>query len=79
MQLHEKGKAVRALPPSTIINNAFEVQVISDRMLTKLAKECCLSVEDVMCWVEHLETVRKNRQRGVAKAAETRAKKKNNV
>lgn len=73
IQLHEKGQAVRALPPSTIISNAFEkVQDVSDQMLTKLTKECCLSVEDVKCWVEHLKTTKRNRLRGAAKAAETR-------
>jgi len=47
-----------------------------ESVCTKIAKETLLSVNDVKMWFEHLHTMRENRRRGAAKAAETRRRKK---
>ena len=77
VQLHEEGKAVRALPPNVIINDALSSQEpLNQEGMVNLAKKCCLSLEDVKCWVDHILNTRENRKRGALRAQETRARKK---
>ena len=82
LKLQGEGKAIRALPPSKIIGEFFDSSCSSERHqdptqddLRKLAKKCCLTVEEVEWWLEHLTKTRDNRRRGAEKAKLTRARK----
>lgn len=77
VRLHEQGKAIRALPPSAIISEALSGrEALPDDQTVNVAKKCCLSVEDVKCWVDHILNTRENRKRGALRAKETRARRK---
>ena len=47
-----------------------------DDQIKGLARKVLLPTEEVRCYVKHLETVQENRKKGASKAAETRARKK---
>ncbi|XP_052809479.1 uncharacterized protein LOC128237945 [Mya arenaria] len=61
------------LPPSDVLQRAH-TDGSTDAAL--LSKECTLPVGEVNIWLEHLNNVAANRERGQAKAAETRSLKK---
>ena len=66
-------------PPSTVIKEKFESLECyppSESVCLEIAKEVLLSVDDVRMWLDHLHTIKENRKRGAAKAAETRRRKK---
>ena len=73
LDLQKNVKALRALPPSSIIEDAFKKGQCDK---SSLARKCCLSVEEVTIWLEHLKSREVKRQMGTIKAAETRRKKK---
>lgn len=49
----------------------------SDDDIEQVAKRCLLPVSEVSLWINHLQTVDRNRKRGAAKAAASRKSKKN--
>ena len=61
-------------PPSDCIKQAYKdmKQYPSNAQLVELAKKVLLPVEEVEMYIKHLEIVKRNRQRGAAKAAATR-------
>jgi hypothetical protein len=63
-------------PPSQVIREAFESTCgqypPSDNFCHEIAQQTLLSVEEVKQWIEHLYTIKQNRIRGAAKAAETK-------
>ena len=64
-------------PPSVVIKEFLQSnRSPSESQLRTLARSVLLPVQDVKLWVEHLETVAKNRKRGAAKAAATRKAKR---
>lgn len=64
-------------PPSIILKDFFSgTKDISDDLLQNVSERCLLSPEECMFWLDHLQTVVDNRQRGAKKAAETRRSKK---
>lgn len=77
--MHSAGKAIRAEPPSNILErffNAYDGSVTSveEDQLNNLSKKCLLSPDDVKLWLGHLSQVAENRRKGVEKAKATRAK-----
>ena len=81
LQMYSAGNAIRAEPPSCIIERFFDsyqgsVSSVEDSQITKLSKKCLLSPEDVKLWLDNLSQVSENRKRGIAKAKATRARKK---
>ena len=74
LDLHKNAKAIRSFPPSIITKEAFDNDNLNDRV--SLAKQCCLSVQDIDLWIEHLHKVRIEKKMGVEKAKETHSKKK---
>ena len=75
LDLRKNAKAIRAFPPSTIIKEAFDNNRSNDRL--SLAKQCCLSVEDIDLWIEHLKRKKVTKEKGVEKAKETHKRKTN--
>ena len=69
--MYSNGKAVRAIPPSKVIQEYIQK---STGNITELAGQCCLSVEEVKIWIQHLKTIAENRRRGAEKAKQTRLK-----
>ena len=66
-------------PPSTVIKEKFESLECyppSESVCLEIAKEVLLPVGEVQMWLDHLHTIKQNRKRGAAKAAETRRRKK---
>ena len=65
---------------ATVLKNAFGKHdgdpVTPDYFIKECAKNVLLSTDECSIWLEQLETVLKNRQRGALKAAATRQKKK---
>lgn len=49
---------------------------MSDDQMRELARKTLLSIDEVQWYIEHLEKVHENRKKGARKAAETRARKK---
>lgn len=81
LELQKQGKAIRALPPSKVISEHLDASsnlAVTADEFTSLAKKCCLSVQDVKCWIEHKIQVTENQKRGAQKAKETRAQRKQN-
>jgi len=65
-------------PPSTVLkefSKAPRHQVTGD-LLEKAAKKALLSTDDAHIWLEHLQTVLKDRKQGAANAAATRRARK---
>ena len=54
LELQSNKKAIRALPPSVLIEEAFKHGCAEGENTKNLAKKCCLSVEEVQMWVTHL-------------------------
>ena len=77
LELQSEKRAVRALPPSVLIEEAFKQGCAEGENALHLAKKCCLSVEEVQMWLTHLKKKKLTRARAVQKARETREKKKN--
>ena len=77
LELQSKKRAIRALPPSVLIEEAFKQGCAEGENTLHLAKKCCLSVEEVQMWLTHLKKKKLTRARAVQKARETREKKKN--
>ena len=66
------------VPPSVILKEAFdalEKYPPEESLYLQLAQRTLLKVEEVKIWLEHLNTIKQNRKRGAAKAAETRKRK----
>ena len=76
LELQTKKRAIRALPPSVLIEEAFKQGCAEGENTLHLAKKCCLSVEEVQMWLTHLKKKKLTRARAVQKARETREKKK---
>lgn len=77
--LRKNNQNVRALPPSTIIEEAFQSNKKEDDEelpLQSIAMKCCLKEEEVKLWWDHLTTTSINRARGTEKAKATRARKR---
>ena len=73
----KKNQAIRALPPSIIIKEAFKKGIeAEDDNLNTLAIKCCLSSDEVKIWAGHLHEKKETRAKAVRKAKETRARKK---
>ncbi len=75
-QLHKNGKAIRALPPSVIIETAYNNANGSPPNLQYLARKCCLTEQQIQMWWDHLHQKAVNRAKGVEKAKATRQRKK---
>ena len=75
-QIFQSYQAIRALPPSIIIEEAFNKGIEAEDGLITLAKKSCLSLNEVKIWVGHLQKKRESRIKAVQKAKETRARKK---
>ena len=73
LELHGRGKAIRSLPPNTIIQEAFKK---GNYTVDALAKKCCLTTDEVEMWLQHLQKKKATRQKAVLKAKETRQRKK---
>ena len=76
---HKHGQYVVSLPPSMEIQQFFtqlKGRQPSETELMSVAKSVLLPVSEVKLWLNHLLEVHKNRQRGAAKAAETRRAKR---
>ena len=59
------------------IEEAFKKGIeAEDDNLNTLAKNCCLSSDEVKIWVGHLHKNKETRAKAVRKAKETRARKK---
>ena len=69
LQLRINNQAIRALPPSMLIEEAFKKGIQPE-------KRSCLSKEEVQIWIAHLFKKKLTRAKAVQKARETRAKKK---
>lgn len=54
LKLQSNNKAIRALPPSVLIEEAFKKGCAEGENTASLAKKCCLSVEEVKMWLTHL-------------------------
>ena len=69
---------VMDVPPSVAIREFLQTLAMSPTQeeITKLAKSVLLSEEDVKLWIDHLQTAARNRIRGAARSATTRAVKK---
>ncbi len=67
-----------APPPSTILKEEFSKSpdCTTETFVKEAAKKALLTADDARIWIEHLQTVLKNRKRGAAKAAATRRAKK---
>ena len=76
LQLHKDCQAVRSLPPSVISEEAYKDGVDTEEEKIQLARKCCLAVDDVSIWIDHIRRRDASRQKGVEKARVTRAKKK---
>ena len=76
LELHKSCKAVRSLPPSILIEEAYKNGLDSEEEKVGLARKCCLEVDDISIWLEHLRRRDVSRQKGAEKAKVTRAKKK---
>lgn len=74
--LHKNRKAIRALPPSLIVEEAFKSKSNQSPSIQSLAKKCCLKEEEVKMWWDHLTTTATNRARGHEKAKATRERKR---
>ena len=62
-------------PPSIILKESFdtiETYPPEDSLYQQLAEKTLLKIEEVKIWFEHLHTIKQNRKKGAAKAAETR-------
>ena len=76
LELHNKNSAIRALPPSVLIEDAFSNGCIGKDDVATLAKKCCLSIEDVAIWISHLEKKKVIKEKATEKARKTRLKNK---
>lgn len=69
-----------AKPPSQLIKEVFHSDTFhyppTDEFCLTVAKKTLLSVDEVKHWLDHLYTIKKNRARGAAQAAQTRKLKK---
>ena len=74
LALRKQGRALRSPPPSTIIEDAFKEGDATNNV-DKLAKNCCLTSEEVQIWLDHLQKKKINRAKAAKKAAETLARK----
>ena len=74
LDLRKNAKAIRSLPPSIILKEAFENDCANDHV--SLAKRCCLSIQDINLWIDNLKRKKVTKEKGVEKAKETRRKKK---
>ena len=66
-------------PPSNVLKDKFNElhgRPITDEFVQSAAKEVLLTQEEVSIWLDHLNTILRNRKRGAAKAAATRQAKK---
>ena len=71
LELRQKNQAIRALPPSIIIEEAFKKGIeAEDDNLNTLAKKCCLSSDEVKIWVGHLHKKKETRAKAVRKTKE---------
>ena len=70
-----------AKPPSHTLKEAFRElngRELSDEDIRRLSKSTLLPPDEVVVWIEHLQTIQNNRRRGAEKAAATRQQKKAN-
>ena len=69
-----------AVPPSIVLNKAFEDAKQKDleleTMIPELAKTTNLTTEEVKMWFGNLQLVKDRRKEGAKKAKDTRAKNK---
>jgi predicted solute-binding protein len=65
-------------PPSKVILEEFNRthEVPQESKLLKVAEKVLLPRDETEMWFQHLKKVHKNRQKGIAKAAETRKAKR---
>jgi hypothetical protein len=66
LDLHKNAKAIRSLPPSIILKEAFENDCANDHV--SLAKRCCLSIQDINLWIDNLKRKKVTKEKGVEKA-----------
>lgn len=76
LQFHKNGKTIRALPPSAILEAAYNNANGGLPNLEYLAKRCCLTEQQIQMWWDHLQQNAMNRAKGVEKAKATRLRKK---
>ena len=76
LELRNNASAIRALPPSVLIEDAFSNGCTGDEDVATLAKKCCLSTEDVQIWISHLQKKEIIREQATEKARKTRKKNK---
>jgi hypothetical protein len=76
LELRNNASAIRALPPSVLIEDAVSNGCTGDEDVATLAKKCCLSTEDVQIWISHLQKKNIIREQATEKARKTRKKNK---
>lgn len=59
-------------PPSTVLKQLFSEGAIRQSSMESIAKQVLLPCDECEIWLNHLQTVLQNRQRGAKKAAATR-------
>jgi len=77
LRLRQDNMAIRALPPSITIEEAFKKATVNNTIA--LGKKCCLSTEEVEIWLSHLQKKAITRKQAVEKARQTRARNKENI
>ena len=71
LELPQNNQAIRSLPPSIIIEEAFKKDAEQIDTIA-LAKKCCLSFKKVEIRLNHLTRKQKTRAKAVEKARKTR-------
>ena len=71
LQFHKNGKTIRALPPSAILEAAYNNGNGGLPNLEHLAKRCCLTEQQIQMWWDHLQQNAMNRAKGVENAKAT--------
>ena len=61
LDLHGSARAIRSIPPSIIIEEAFKKGIST---VDALAKKCCLTTDEVKMWLHHLLRKKATRQKG---------------
>jgi hypothetical protein len=67
------------IPPSEALKREFNKnseKIFEEKSCQELAKKVLLKPSEVLCWLEHLRSVKEHRKEGARKAAETRRQKR---
>ena len=59
-------------PPYFVLKEAYDTLKSEESLYQQLAQRTLLKIDEVKIWFEHLHTIKQNRKKGAAKAAETR-------